>query len=62
MESGPCTGVFGGKSFKLMQYGFTPMILDTDTAATMHSDQERIPVAEFLNGIHIFYDLLTSQF
>ena len=53
MESGPCTGVFGGKSFKLMQYGFTPMILDTDTAATMHSDQERIPVAEFLNGIHI---------
>ena len=38
------------------------MILDTDTAATMHSDQERIPVAEFLKGIHIFYDLLASQF
>jgi acetylornithine deacetylase/succinyl-diaminopimelate desuccinylase-like protein len=33
----------------VIKYGFTPMILDTDTAATMHSDQERIPVAEFLN-------------
>jgi len=46
----------------VIKYGFTPMILDTDTAATMHSDQERIPVAEFLKGFHIFYDLLTSQF
>jgi len=46
----------------VIEYGFTPMILDTDTAATMHSDQERIPVAEFLKGIHIFYDLLTSEF
>ena len=46
----------------IIKYGFTPMILDTDTAATMHSDQERISVAEFLKGIHIFYDLLTSQF
>ena len=46
----------------VIKYGFTPMILDTDTAATMHSDQERIPVAEFLKGIHIFYDLLTSEF
>jgi acetylornithine deacetylase/succinyl-diaminopimelate desuccinylase-like protein len=43
-------------------YGLTPMILDTATAATMHSDQERIPVAEFLRGIHIFYDVLKSEF
>jgi acetylornithine deacetylase/succinyl-diaminopimelate desuccinylase-like protein len=43
-------------------YGFTPMILDAGTAATMHSDQERIPVTEFLSGIHIFYDLLSSPF
>jgi acetylornithine deacetylase/succinyl-diaminopimelate desuccinylase-like protein len=46
----------------VIKYGFTPMILDTRTAATMHGDQERIPVAEFLKGIHVFYDLLTSQF
>ena len=46
----------------VIKYGFTPMILDMDTAATMHSDQERIPIAEFFKGIHIFYDLLTSQF
>jgi acetylornithine deacetylase/succinyl-diaminopimelate desuccinylase-like protein len=46
----------------VIKYGFTPMILDTSTAATMHSDLERIPVAEFLKGIHVFYDLLTSQF
>ena len=57
----------GTDSFYLHQrgvtnYGFTPMILDTDTAATMHSDQERIPVTEFLKGIHILYDLLSSPF
>jgi acetylornithine deacetylase/succinyl-diaminopimelate desuccinylase-like protein len=44
----------------VIKYGLTPMILDTATAATMHSDQERIPVAEFLAGIHIFYDVLAS--
>jgi acetylornithine deacetylase/succinyl-diaminopimelate desuccinylase-like protein len=58
---------FGTDSVRLhargvIKYGFTPMILDTDTAATMHGDQERIPVAEFLKGIHIFYDLLMSEF
>ena len=58
---------FGTDSVRLhargvIKYGFTPMILDTETAATMHSDLERIPVAEFLKGIHIFYDVLTSEF
>jgi acetylornithine deacetylase/succinyl-diaminopimelate desuccinylase-like protein len=42
-------------------YGFTPMILDAATAATMHSDRERIPVAEFLKGIRIYYDVLASE-
>jgi hypothetical protein len=28
----------------------------------MHSDEERIPVTEFLKTIHIFYDLLSSPF
>ena len=43
-------------------YGFTPMVLDTATAATMHSDQERIPVAEFLRGIRIFFEVLKSEY
>jgi len=38
------------------------MILDAATAATMHSDEERIPVAEFKRGIRIFYDVLRSDF
>ncbi len=46
----------------VMAYGLTPMILAAATAATMHSDQERIPVAEFLKGIHIYYDVLASEF
>lgn len=46
----------------VIKYGFTPMILDTATAATMHSDKERIPVREFLDGIHMFYDVLASEF
>jgi acetylornithine deacetylase/succinyl-diaminopimelate desuccinylase-like protein len=43
-------------------YGFLPMTLDTATIATMHSDQERIPVAEFLRGIHIYFDVLRSDY
>ncbi|MCI0364823.1 MAG: M20/M25/M40 family metallo-hydrolase, partial [Phycisphaerales bacterium] len=43
-------------------YGLTPMVLDAATAATMHSDEERIPVAEFYKGLRIFYDLLTGDF
>ena len=46
----------------VVAYGFTPMVLDSATAATMHSDRERIPVAEFLKGIHVFYDVLASNF
>ena len=45
----------------VIAYGLTPMILDAATAATMHSDQERISVSEFLKGIHIFYDVLASE-
>ena len=45
----------------VIAYGLTPMTLDAATAATMHSDQERISVSEFLKGIHIFYDVLASE-
>jgi acetylornithine deacetylase/succinyl-diaminopimelate desuccinylase-like protein len=58
---------FGTDSVQLRKrgvpaYGFTPMVLDTATVATMHSDQERIPVAEFLRGIRIFFDVLRSEY
>ena len=58
---------FGTDSASLQErgvvaYGLTPMILDAATAGSMHSDQERIPVAEFRKGIHIFYDVLASDF
>ena len=41
-------------------YGFMPMILDAATLATMHSDAERIPLAEFLKGLRIYFDLLRT--
>jgi acetylornithine deacetylase/succinyl-diaminopimelate desuccinylase-like protein len=58
---------FGTDSVELRKrgipaYGFTPMILDAATVATMHSDQERIPVAEFLRGLHIYFDVLHSEY
>ncbi|HTM48828.1 MAG TPA: M20/M25/M40 family metallo-hydrolase [Bryobacteraceae bacterium] len=43
-------------------YGLTPMVLDMATAGSMHSDTEHIPVNEFLSGLHIFYDLLSSEY
>ncbi len=45
----------------VIKYGLTPMILDAATAATMHSDRERIPVREFLDGIHVFYDVMAGS-
>lgn len=44
----------------VIAYGFTPMILDAATAATMHSDKERIPVGEFMKGLHIYYEVLAG--
>lgn len=57
---------FGTDSAFLQQrgviaYGFTPMVLDAATAATMHSDSERIPLEEFKTGLHIFFDVLKQQ-
>jgi acetylornithine deacetylase/succinyl-diaminopimelate desuccinylase-like protein len=45
----------------LTAYGFTPMVLDLSTAGSMHSDQEHIPIAEFQNGIRIYYEVLKEQ-
>ncbi|MCU1258325.1 MAG: hypothetical protein JWO80_1210 [Bryobacterales bacterium] len=43
-------------------YGIAPMIIDAATLATMHSDSEHIPVEEFRAGLHIYFDVLRSQF
>ena len=58
---------FGTDSVQLRKrgipaYGFTPMVLDAATVATMHSDQERIPVSEFLRGLHIYFDVLRGEY
>jgi acetylornithine deacetylase/succinyl-diaminopimelate desuccinylase-like protein len=47
---------------KIPAYGFTPMVLDAQTIATMHSDQERIPVEQFTKGLRIYFDLLRMDF
>ncbi len=58
---------FGTDSVQLRKrgipaYGLTPMILDAATVATMHSDQERIPLTEFLRGLHIYFDVLRGEY
>lgn len=42
-------------------YGIMPMIVDTATLATMHSDSEHIPVDQFRQGLHIYFDILRSD-
>lgn len=46
----------------VIAYGLTPMVLDLATVSTFHSDEERIPVPEFLKGLHIYFDVLRSEF
>jgi len=41
-------------------YGLTPMVLDASIIASMHSDAERVPVAELVRGVRIFYSMLTD--
>jgi acetylornithine deacetylase/succinyl-diaminopimelate desuccinylase-like protein len=42
-------------------YGLTPMVLNMSQALSMHSDREHIPVAEYLRGMRIFYDVLAGE-
>jgi acetylornithine deacetylase/succinyl-diaminopimelate desuccinylase-like protein len=58
---------YGTDSVKLRKrgviaYGFSPMVLSSELVATMHSDAERVPVAEFTRGIRVFYDILRAEF
>jgi acetylornithine deacetylase/succinyl-diaminopimelate desuccinylase-like protein len=43
-------------------YGIAPMVVDAATMATMHSDSEHLPVDQFRKGLHIYYDILRSDF
>lgn len=42
-------------------YGLMPLSVDAETVATMHSDSERVPVAEFKKGLHIYYAILSGS-
>ena len=42
-------------------YGSIPMVIDLATLATMHSDSEHIPVDQFRQGLHIYFDILRSD-
>ncbi len=46
----------------VVAYGFIPMVLDLKTVATMHSDEERIPIAEFHKGLRIYLEVLRSEY
>jgi acetylornithine deacetylase/succinyl-diaminopimelate desuccinylase-like protein len=43
-------------------YGIMLMILDSATLATMHSDSEHVPVDQFKQGLHIYFDILRSDY
>ncbi len=61
----PILAPFGTDSVNLRKrgitaYGFSPMVLDPETAASAHGDAERVPVGEFLLGLRIYYDVLSA--
>lgn len=41
-------------------YGFAPMVVDQATLASMHSDQEQIPLDEYKKGLRILFDMLAE--
>ena len=43
-------------------YGIMLMVVDAATLATMHSDTEHIPVDQFKQGLHIYFDILRSDY
>lgn len=53
-----------GQKFRMrgvVGYGVIPMIVDAGTLATMHSDSEHIPVDQFRQGLHIYFDIVRSD-
>lgn len=43
-----------------MAYGLIPMLVDASIIASMHSDEEKIPVAELSRGVRILYNAVTD--
>lgn len=53
-----------GQKFRMRgvtAYGLMPMIIDAATLGTMHSDSEHIPLEQFRLGLHIYFDILRSD-
>ena len=53
-----------GQKFRMRgvtAYGIIPMVVTLQTLATMHSDSEHIPVDQFRLGLHIYFDILRSD-
>jgi acetylornithine deacetylase/succinyl-diaminopimelate desuccinylase-like protein len=53
-----------GQKFRMRHvpaYGIMPMIIDAKTLATMHSDSEHVPIDQFRAGLHIYFDVLRSN-
>jgi acetylornithine deacetylase/succinyl-diaminopimelate desuccinylase-like protein len=42
-------------------YGLMPMVIDAAALATMHSDSEHISLEQFRKGLHIYFDILRSN-
>jgi acetylornithine deacetylase/succinyl-diaminopimelate desuccinylase-like protein len=62
----PIVVAFGtdGQKFRMRgvpAYGIMPMIIDATTFGTMHSDSEHIPVDQFKRGLHIYFDIVRSD-
>ncbi|MDQ2840954.1 MAG: M20/M25/M40 family metallo-hydrolase [Acidobacteriota bacterium] len=54
-----------GQKFRMRgvpAYGVIPMVIDMPTLATMHSDSEHIPLDQFRKGLHIYFDILRSEY
>jgi len=41
-------------------YGFFPVMISAEEAMSMHSDNERIPIAPFEKGLQIFYEVVSG--
>lgn len=53
-----------GQKFRMrgvVGYGLYPMVINAATLATMHSDSEHIPVDQFRKGLHIYFDIVRSD-
>jgi acetylornithine deacetylase/succinyl-diaminopimelate desuccinylase-like protein len=54
-----------GQKFRMKNvpaYGMIPMLIDMPTLATMHSDSEHIPLEQFRKGLHVYFDIVRSEF